>query len=346
MTIRGYPVPVSVRLCSSAVAPKVQVELKNGVTKMIHAGALSKLFSYSNLVHAVSGAVGSVVAITVFFPLDTARTRLQIDDQRESKHTPQVIGDIIKEEGIHGIYRGWFSVVSSLCLSNFVYFYTYNGLKSVFIGPGEKAAPSKDLFLGFVSGIVNVLVTTPLWVVNTRIKLQGAKLHTKKYEEHTTQQYKGILDCLTKIVKAEGVFGLWNGTMPSLLLASNPAIQFMVYEFIKRYFQKLLRTPELSGFLYFVIGAIAKAAATVLTYPLQVIQSRLRAGFSKLESTQSILQNLHHLVRTQGVQALYKGMETKLLQTVLTAALMFLTYEKIAAFIFRLMGVTPTMPKR
>ena len=35
---------------------------------------------------------------------------------------------------------------------------------------------------------------------------------------------------------------------------------------------------ELSGFLYFIIGAIAKAVATVVTYPLQVIQSRLRVS--------------------------------------------------------------------
>jgi adenine nucleotide transporter 17 len=34
---------------------------------------------------------------------------------------------------------------------------------------------------------------------------------------------------------------------------------------------------------------------------------------------------------------LYKGMEAKLLQTVLTAALMFAAYEKIASFVFKLL---------
>ena len=36
---------------------------------------------------------------------------------------------------------------------------------------------------------------------------------------------------------------------------------------------------------------------------------------------------------------MYKGLEAKLTQTVLTAALMFVCYEKIAAFIFNLMGM-------
>jgi len=41
--------------------------------------------------------------------------------------------------------------------------------------------------------------------------------------------------------------------------------------------------------------------------------------------------------RKQGISGLYKGMEAKLLQTVLTAALMFLAYEKIARFVFRIL---------
>jgi adenine nucleotide transporter 17 len=40
--------------------------------------------------------------------------------------------------------------------------------------------------------------------------------------------------------------------------------------------------------------------------------------------------------REQGILGLYKGLEAKLLQTVSTAALMFLAYEKISAFIFAL----------
>ncbi|PVD38005.1 hypothetical protein C0Q70_00610 [Pomacea canaliculata] len=295
------------------------------------------VFSYSNLVHAVSGAVGSVVAITVFYPLDTVRTRLQIDDHRKAKHTHQICADIIKEEGIMGLYLGWFPVVTALCCSNFVYFYTYNSLKTKFI-QGKKSSALTDLSLAFISGVVNVLTTTPLWVANTRLKLQGAKLHTKVYEE-AERKYDGILDCLMKIVKQEGFWSLWNGTAPSILLAANPAIHFMVYESLKRYFQRIFNTSELSGLLYFVIGAIAKSIATSSTYPLQVIQSRLRAGLSKAEKAQSMIQNILYLVKQQGIGALYKGMEAKLLQTVLTAALMFLAYEKIAAFTFRLMGM-------
>ncbi|XP_059151962.1 peroxisomal membrane protein PMP34-like isoform X2 [Physella acuta] len=309
------------------------------------AAGLRSLFSYSNLVHAISGATGSVIAISVFYPLDTVRTRLQVDDHRCAKNTFHVLREIIQEEGLEGVYLGWFPVVTALCCSNFVYFYTYNGMKSAIVGKHKKASPLADLSMAFISGVVNVLVTTPLWVANTRLKLQGAKLHTAHYNKkdgpNKSQycRYKGIVDCILKIIRSEGVKKLWGGTVASLLLATNPAIQFMIYEALKRYFKRFFNVAELSGLMYFILGAIAKASATVITYPLQVVQSRLRAGYAKVESSQTLRQNIIHLVKKNGLGALYKGMEAKLLQTILTAALMFVIYEKVAALIFRLMGI-------
>lgn len=302
-------------------------------------GAFWNVFSYSNLVHAVAGAVGSVVSMTVFFPLDTARTRLQVDDKRKAKHSPVIIAEIVKEEGFTSLYRGLVPVVSTLCCSNFVYFYTYNSLKAVVLGDGVKPDPFKDLTFAYIAGVVNVLVTTPLWVVNTRLKLQGIKFETEKYRGDKRVRYKGVLDCLIKIIQQEGVSTLWNGTRPSVILASNPAIQFMVYETIKRYFQHRLQQKDLSGFLYFIIGAIAKTAATIATYPLQIIQSRMRAGCDKEDQSKGVWQSLLDILRQHGFKGLYKGLEAKLLQTVLTAALMFLVYEKLAALTFRIMGL-------
>lgn len=47
------------------------------------------------------------------------------------------------------------------------------------------------------------------------------------------------------------------------------------------------------------------------------------------------------IYRSSGFKGLYKGLESKIIQTTLTAALMFLCYEKIAAFVFHIMGVIP-----
>ncbi|XP_064618226.1 peroxisomal membrane protein PMP34-like [Liolophura sinensis] len=322
--------------------PSLVCELSSSVStgkKTAWMSALKGLLTYDNLVHAVAGATGSVIAMSVFFPLDTARTRLQVDDQRKAKHSPQILKEIAKEEGISAWYRGLFPVVSSLCCSNFVYFYSYNGLKAVCLAEGSKGEPAKELLLAFVAGVVNVLVTTPLWVVNTRLKLQGAHFRTAQYKQSKHPYYQGILDAFRRIIRDEGTATLWNGTMSSIVLASNPAVQFMVYEAVKRYFQRLFRQTELSGLVYFMIGAIAKTVATIVTYPLQVIQSRRRAGYESNKTGENFVQALSDMIRTKGIASLYKGMEAKLLQTVLTAALMFVCYEKISAVVFRVLGI-------
>ncbi|WP_395239376.1 MC/SLC25 family protein, partial [Salmonella sp. s54412] len=125
-----------------------------------------------------------------------------------------------------------------------------------------------DLILGFIAGVINVLLTTPLWVANTRIKLQGVNLKTEEMNKTPQSRYPGLLDAVCKIYNEEGFRGLWSGTRASLVLAANPAIQFTVYETVKRYFRG--KSKELPSWEYFLIGAFSKAVATILTYPCQI----------------------------------------------------------------------------
>uniref|UniRef100_A0A672M565 Solute carrier family 25 member 17 n=2 Tax=Sinocyclocheilus grahami TaxID=75366 RepID=A0A672M565_SINGR len=295
---------------------------------------------YSSIIYS-----NIVTAMTVFFPLDTARLRLQ------AKSTPAILSEIIKEEGLLAPYRGWFPVICSLCCSNFVYFYCLHSLKATWL-QGQRSTPGRDLIFGIAAGVVNVLVTTPLWVVNTRLKLQGAVSGGAKFRNEDIQptHYKGITDALVQIMQREGVGALWNGTFPSLLLVLNPAVQFMIYEGLKRQLMRGVHR-ELSSVEVFLIGAIAKAVASTITYPLQTVQSVLRFGqhgqpadqSKLLNSLRAVMYLLINRVGKWGVLGLFKGLEAKLLQTVLTAALMFLLYEKIANTTFRVMGLRRTM---
>ncbi|XP_047215998.1 peroxisomal membrane protein PMP34-like isoform X2 [Girardinichthys multiradiatus] len=250
-------------------------------------------------------------------------------------------GSYVTELSCLALYRSWFPVISSLCCSNFVYFYTFNALKKAAAsGPG-KPRPGKDLLMGMVAGVVNVILTTPMWVVNTRLKLQGVRFRNE--DLHQTQ-YRGIFNAFSQIIADEGVGTLWNGILPSLILVVNPAVQFMIYEAMKRKAGKGGR--KISSAKIFLIGAIAKAIATTATYPLQTIQAILRFGQYKGDGKGGLMGSISNIfflfmdrIKKYGFLGLYKGLEAKLLQTVLTAALMFVVYEKITAATFRVMGL-------
>ncbi|CAG7726019.1 unnamed protein product [Allacma fusca] len=304
------------------------------------------LFSYETLVHAIAGSVGSVTAMTTFYPLDTVRSRLQLEETRVSKGTLQTLIDLMEEEGFRTLYRGLKPTLQSLCVSNFVYFYTFHALKR--LRPSTESSALRDLLFGSVAGVINVLSTTPLWVVNTRVKMQG--IRNKEFQDG--QHFKGLIDGLYKIYKADGILALWSGTVPSLMLVINPAIQFMTYESIKRRFS----SHQLSSFSYFMIAAVAKTIATVLTYPLQLIQTRMRHGAGGRSGGKSIRKNLANrdnrftkilmnILKTQGLSGLFKGMESKILQTVLTSALMFVIYEKIQRWVRGVLLAGRNLPK-
>ncbi|KAK2160776.1 hypothetical protein LSH36_127g12005 [Paralvinella palmiformis] len=85
-------------------------------------------------------------------------------------------------------------------------------------------------------------------------------------------------DAVATIHKKEGISALWSGTVPSIILATNPAVQFMVYEALKRRIQGQGKQKNLASLTYFAMGAVSKMAATIVTYPLQVVQARSRVS--------------------------------------------------------------------
>ena len=95
-------------------------------------------------------------------------------------------------------------------------------------------------------------------------------------------------DGLVKITKSEGLKALWAGTGPSLLLVLNPAIVFMTYESLKRRFKGGTLT-------YFLLGAIAKCVATVITYPLQIVQTKMRVSLIVLNMITLIFKKSNKL---------------------------------------------------
>lgn len=80
---------------------------------------------------------------------------------------------------------------------------------------------------------------------------------------------------------------------------------------------------------------MSKIIATIATYPLQLAQTRQRYGSQ--EGKMSMAALLLSILKKGGPGALYRGLEAKLWQTALTAALMFMAYEKIFYFVLTLL---------
>jgi len=309
--------------------------------------SLSDVFSYTAFVHAVAGTAGGSAAMTVFYPLDALRTVLQV----QTKHEGAIgtISRMLREEGLQAFYSGLQAVLISLGVSNFVYFYANNLFKVLIKKATQKEITIvQNLFIASLAGVVNVLTTCPLWVANTRLRLQSGKAHGHSHgatpKNDDKRPFTGLIDAMTRIANEEGVTALWNGAQASLILVSNPTIHFVVYDKVFAVMSKaalLEGRKRLTSWEIFVAGAIAKTIATVLTYPIQLAQSRLRAlkstGGKVKEGEETYDNTLDLLVkvfRKEGITGWFSGLNVKVVQTVLTAAFQFLCYEYIKDAIF------------
>jgi adenine nucleotide transporter 17 len=75
------------------------------------------------------------------------------------------------------------------------------------------------------------------------------------------------------------------GVVPTLLMVANPTVQYMIYEWLRARLAESkaqgklkAKRPNYTAGEVFVMSAIAKLGATVVTYPMQLVKSRLQVN--------------------------------------------------------------------
>jgi len=292
------------------------------------------------LAHGTAGAIGAVLSMALLYPLENIRTRLQVqrkqlresskprEDQLRYGGSIDCALTVIRTEGWQHLYEGMFAGLVGAFVSSAVYFFWYAAFKRWYLDSTKRRHLDTGANLGIASaaGLVNVLVTIPIWVVQTRMAVPST----------SHAHYKSIFDAIEQICKKEGVSALFRGLVPSLILVTNPSIQHTLYEQLSHRLKKRLgrRGLELTAFHQFIVGAVAKAIATFVTYPYQVVKSRQQVSLQG-EDDRTSSQVIAQMYRDEGMYSFYQGITAKLSQTVLNAAFLFVAYEKILAIIIR-----------
>ncbi|KAL6222343.1 hypothetical protein ACLB2K_005735 [Fragaria x ananassa] len=287
--------------------------------------------------NATAGAVASM------HPLDFVRTRFQVNDGRVSnlptyKNTANAIFTIARSEGLRGLYAGFSPAVIGSTVSWGLYFFFYGRAKQRYSKNGdEKLSPGLHLASAAEAGALVSLCTNPIWLVKTRMQLQTPL--------HQTQPYSGFYDALRTIIREEGFAALYKGLGPSLFLVSHGAIQFTAYEELRKIIVDLKSKNstsnsgssdtvlgplwQLNSFDYAALGASSKVAAILLSYPFQVIRSRLQQRPSS-EGIPRYMDSWHVIretARFEGVRGFYRGITPNLLKNVPASSITFIVYE-------------------
>ncbi|RKP40300.1 mitochondrial carrier domain-containing protein [Dimargaris cristalligena] len=289
------------------------------------------------------GAGGGIVSMLLTYPLITVSSRLQVERKKavegEKGLKVDAIKKIVEKEGVRGLFAGVESAVFGNAITNGVYYFFFESIKGSFQKASNRKSMTtgQSMLAGAIAGAAVVLTTNPIWVINMR---QTTRKNSVDEEAVGPDGVKvtasprsppSFIQMLTQIVKQDGIGALWQGTLPALILVINPIIQYTVFERLKARLQRLGGGRALGNLDFFLLGAISKLVATAITYPYIVIKSRMQLRQSQSDESQryhSVLDGLRKIIKYEGVEGLYKGIEFKLVQSVLTSAFLFMAKEQ------------------
>ncbi|KAF7327959.1 hypothetical protein MKEN_00376100 [Mycena kentingensis (nom. inval.)] len=303
---------------------------------------------------ALAGALGGCFSTAVVYPLDVAKTRIQASKGKSKADLSMlaVLARIFRKEGILGYYRGFWATMLNTFSQQYAYFFFYSFVRSSYISRLAKKLPpgaappalstAAELLLGAIAGALAQIFTIPVSVIATRQQV-GRR-------SDTTTQDDSFLGVAREIIDEEGVGGLWLGIKPGLVLTVNPAITYGVFERVKGIVLAAGASEKLTAGSSFLIGALSKTLATVVTYPYIMakvrVQTRSADDDEAIESGQNLPQSHkpHHagaklrhpgaldiltrVWRTEGFVGWYRGMGAQITKAVLSQALLFMSKEQ------------------
>lgn len=154
-----------------------------------------------------AGVVGSIVSC----PSELALVRFQSDglrpvaDRRNYKNVLDAFSRIVREEGARTLWRGSKPTIARAAAMNVGMLTTYDEIKErLNVVRKSKDSFSTQLAASFCAGFVCSFMAMPF--DNAKIKLQSMKRSSANQFP-----YKGLVDCMVKTVRNEGVRGLWAG---------------------------------------------------------------------------------------------------------------------------------------
>ncbi|XP_030556310.1 calcium-binding mitochondrial carrier protein Aralar1 isoform X2 [Drosophila novamexicana] len=175
--------------------------------------------------------------------------------------------------------------------------------------------------LASFAGATGATVVYPIDLVKTRMQNQRTGSMIGEIA------YRNSWDCFKKVIRHEGILGLYRGLLPQLMgVAPEKAIKLTVNDFVRDNLTD--KRGNIPVWAEVVAGGCGGCAQVIFTNPLEIVKIRLQvageiAGGSKISALS--------VVRELGFLGLYKGARACLLRDVNFSAIYFPTYAHTKA---------------
>mmetsp|Transcript_31967 Transcript_31967/g.47059 ORF Transcript_31967/g.47059 Transcript_31967/m.47059 type:complete len:363 (+) Transcript_31967:161-1249(+) len=242
------------------------------------------------------------------------------------------------EGGIAPFYAGVGTSAVQSATEKALYFFAYTFFKNGYVNltGSSNIGTISNLILGCMAEWAHLPVTLPIDCVTTAIQ--------------TDDKNRGAFVLLGNILSEKGIGGFYKGIQAYTVLCLKPAIQYTVYEQVKKIVLATRRVnraasagggrsaivvgeESLGAAEAFLLGMVARIVATMLTYPYLRAKVMLQSTYGNAKVKPTIPQMISEQFSEGGVWGLYQGIGPELTRGVFSAALMMMVKERIGVIV-------------
>lgn len=286
----------------------------------------------------MAGGISAAVSKTAVAPIERVKLLLQVQaaskqiaKENQYKGMIDCFKRIPQEQGFLSFWRGNMANVIRYFPTQALNFSFKDVYKQVFLGGVDKNKQfwryfGGNLASGGAAGATSLCFVYPLDFARTRL---GADVGRGAGE----RQYNGLIDCLKKTVKSDGVIGLYRGFMVSVQgIIIYRATYFGFFDTAKG----MLPDPKNTPFLIsFAIAQCVTTIAGITSYPFDTVRRRMmmQSGRAKADIMyKNTLDCWAKIAKQEGGGAFFKGAFSNVLRGT-GGALVLVLYDELKALL-------------
>lgn len=282
-----------------------------------------------------AGSMGGVAQVLSGQPFDIVKVRMQ----KQSTKNPEYSGmfdcvrKIIKNEGLHGFYKGTLSPLAGIAGCVSIQFGANEAAKRIVRRYNErkgakdplKLSVKQFIFCGAMAGAWNTFVSCPVEHIRIVMQSQTNKAGTKG-------RFTGSYDALTSIYRQYGLRMVYRGFIITMLREIiSYGSWFGTYESLKA----ATTSPEKPGSLLWLMfcGSIAGEAYWLSSYPIDVTKTKIQSDSLDNPKYKGILDTMRKTYRADGWMGFWKGIVPCVIRASIASGCTFGTFELVMKFI-------------
>lgn len=291
---------------------------------------VSEKKNVSPVKYFLSGGFGGFCTVVAGHPLDTIKVRLQTMPNPAPGEVPMYTGTLdcakktIKREGVRGLYKGMGAPIAGVAPIFAMSFLGYGlGKRLQMKTPNDNLTHLQLYCAGAFSGFFTTTIMAPGERIKCLLQIQQGG--------SGPQKYTGPVDAVKQLYREGGLRSIYKGTCATLL-RDVPAsgVYFLTYEVIQQLINPTGKA-DLGMLASILGGGSAGVAMWASCMPADVLKSRLQTA---PEGTYNGIRDVFkHLMKEEGIGALYKGITPVMLRAFPANAACFFGFELCNRFL-------------